>query len=150
MIGLPMDFGAEIRGNAKYYQTCLAQVLREINSVTDLDDEILASFNGTKGNTTSDQWKTSHITASSCVWDNHKEMLRRIGYDTLIDAEFMKQVNSSMEFGHFQGFWDEGTFSFFAFLNLNLQIASNSSGRMSTTFSHERRRIGCISHGCPK
>jgi hypothetical protein len=109
MIGLPMDFGAEIKGNAKYYQTCLAQVLRQINSATDMEDEFLASFNQSITNTTvTDQWMTSHITASSCLWDNHKEMIRRIGYDTIIDAESMQRVHGPKEFGHFQGYWDEG------------------------------------------
>jgi hypothetical protein len=111
MIGLPMDFGAEIKDNAQYYQTCLAQVFREMSLATDLGAELLPGINETTGNST-DQWRTSHITASSCLWDDHHEMIRRMGYDTVIDAEFMQKIVGPREFDTFQGYWDECMFFF--------------------------------------
>ena len=117
MIGLPMDFGAEIKGSAQYYQTCLAQVFREMNLATDLGTELLPGFNETTGTrNSSDQWRTAHITSSSCLWDDHNEIIRRIGYDTVIDAEFMQQLVGPREFDTFQGYWDECTSSSTALL----------------------------------
>jgi hypothetical protein len=99
LIPLPVDFGAEVKGSAKFYQTCLAGVLRHLNTS---EPWIHAAEEYT------DEWETAQISSCSLQWDNSREHLRRAGFSTILDAEYMDTIRGPRKFDHFQGYWDEG------------------------------------------
>ena len=110
-IPLPLDFGVEVEGNARFYQTCLAQTFRHFNSINK-EPEMLSVINQTYTGETTDQWETAHIASYTGQWDHTHEILQRVGYDTQIDAQFIDKIRGEREFDHFQRYWDEGPVPF--------------------------------------
>jgi hypothetical protein len=96
-----VDFGAEVKGSAKFYQTCLAGVLRHLNT-----SDPWLQHNATDEYT--DEWETAQISSCSLQWDNSREHLHRAGFSTILDAEYMDTIRGPRKFDHFQGYWDEG------------------------------------------
>jgi hypothetical protein len=107
MVPVPMDWGVEAMPPAKFYQDCFPQVLRYMNSVTTTEQEIFGVFNGTRSRTT-DQWETVHIGASTGEWDNGKELIRRAGFNAVMTAEHLAELNGHKGFVHSFGYFDEG------------------------------------------
>lgn len=88
------------------YQHCLPQVFRYMNSVTDTESEILALHNGTRPRTT-DMWETVHIESATGVYDHEKDILQRVGFNTVITAEELGETANLGEFDSPMGYFDE-------------------------------------------
>lgn len=106
---LPVDFTAELSGQAKMYQTCFPEVFEHINSVTDLEDEKLALLAG-NGSEVTDQWETAHIASYTGAWDHTRELIKYAGFSSVIDAQNIVKLRGEREFDNYLGYYDEGTF----------------------------------------
>lgn len=102
-----MDWTVEIEPEAKFYQHCLPQVFRNINSVTDISHEILSLLHGNRSETT-DQWETTHFQSMTGQWDGELEILKAVGFSSVFDAESMSKFNGNKEFPSSFGYFDEG------------------------------------------
>ena len=107
MVPVPMDWAVEFMEPAKYYQHCLPQIFRYMNSVTDTHSEIMALFNGSRPRTT-DQWETVHIQSMTGEWENEAGLLRATGFNTVITAEDIAQFNGDAPHPSTFGYFDEG------------------------------------------
>jgi phosphoglycerol transferase MdoB-like AlkP superfamily enzyme len=94
------------------YQTCLPQVFRHLNSVTDTESEILSLINGTRPPTT-DQWETVHIESATGRWDNEKTILQYAGFNTVVTAEDIDRMRDLGEFDSSLGYFDERSLELF-------------------------------------
>jgi hypothetical protein len=108
MVPVPMDWAVEAMPPAKFYQYCFPQVLRYMNSVTNLEKEIFDLFNSTRPRTT-DQWETVHIGSSTGEWDYGKEIIKNTGIQAVMTAEHLAEMNGDKTFDHSFGYFDEGT-----------------------------------------
>ena len=102
-----MDWSVEIAPPAKFYQHCLPQVFRHINSVTDISDEISSFLHGERPNTT-DQWETTHFQSMTGDWDGELEIYKAVGFSSVFDAEQISQFNGDQEHPSVFGYFDEG------------------------------------------
>jgi hypothetical protein len=110
MLPLPQDWSFEFPAPAKFYQNCFPQVLRYMNSVTNTDDELMATFwNATRR--TRDKWETVHIQSSTGEWDYGKGIIKATGMDATIFAENLAQMNGRKDFPSTFGYFDEGSLS---------------------------------------
>jgi hypothetical protein len=116
MIPVPMDWAVEMTPPAKFYQYCLPQVLRYMTSVTDTTDEIDAIFNNSRPVTT-DQWETVHIQSSTGQWDYGKEIIKATGFNSVITAEHLAELNGYKQFPSTFGYFDEGASNYQKMLN---------------------------------
>jgi len=107
MVPVPMDWAVEATPPAKFYQYCFPQVLRYMNSVTNTENEIFDIWNATRPRTT-DQWETVHIAASTGEWDCGKEIIKAAGFNAVMTAEHLGQLNGNKPFEHTFGYFDEG------------------------------------------
>ena len=112
MVPVPMDWAVEAIPPAEFYQYCFPQVLRYMNSVTNTENEVFEIFNGTRPNTT-DQWETVHIGASTGGWDYGREIIKQAGFNAVITAEQLAELNGHKPFEHTFGYFDEGLSRFF-------------------------------------
>jgi hypothetical protein len=110
MLPIPSDFFVENSQPGQFYQHCLPQVFRYLNTVSHIDDEIFAAFNGSRRQTT-DRWETIHIQSMTADFGDEKTFLRNAGFSALISAEEIAKYNGGLEFPSVFGYWDEGTLS---------------------------------------
>jgi len=108
MVSVPMDWTVEHKGSAKYYQRCLPQVFRYMNSVTSTDDEFMALFQGERPNTT-DQWETVHIQSMTGEWEDERGIIRDTGFNAVITAEQIAEFKGHQDYPTTFGWFDEGT-----------------------------------------
>lgn len=81
-----------------------------MNSVTNTDDELMATFwNATRR--TRDKWETVHIQSSTGEWDYGKGIIKATGMDATIFAENLAQMNGLKDFPSTFGYFDEGSLS---------------------------------------
>jgi Sulfatase len=109
MVPVPMDWAIEIHPPAKFYQQCLPQVLRYMNTVTNTESELMAVFNGSVP-TTTDHWDAVHIQSMTGEWDYGKEIIKATGFDSVIVAEHLAKFNGGKEFPSTFGYFDTGSF----------------------------------------
>jgi hypothetical protein len=142
-LALPIDFSVEFEDPARMYQHCLPQVFRYMNSVTDTESEILALHNGTRPRTT-DMWETVHIESATGVYDHEKDILQRVGFNTVITAEELGEVANLGDFDTPLGYYDErGLEHFWKYVDNTMnRVPKNRMylGWMSTT-THTPFRI---------
>jgi phosphoglycerol transferase MdoB-like AlkP superfamily enzyme len=127
-LALPIDFSVEFEEPAQMYQTCLPQIFRHINSVTDVESEILALANYTRPRVT-DNWETVHIETATGVYDHEKEILQKAGFSTVITAEDLAENWSLGEFDSPMGYYDERGLEFL-WKYVDNTIARNPRNRM--------------------
>jgi hypothetical protein len=109
MLPIPADFSVEIEPPAKFYQHCLPQVFRHLNSVTDISEEISSFLHG-KPSETTDQWETAHFQSMSGEWEDEIGILKAVGFSSVFDAEKISQFNGGEEFPSSFGYFDEGSY----------------------------------------
>jgi len=107
MLPVPKDWGVEPKPPATWYQQCLPEVFRHLNSVTDTNGELNAIFNNTRPATT-DQWDTTHSQAMTGEWDNEMTIFKNAGFINFINAEGIGERNGHKEFDNAFGYFDEG------------------------------------------
>jgi hypothetical protein len=107
MLPIPQDFGIELVAPAKFYQTCLPEAFRLINTVTDISHEIFDAASDNRSATT-DSWETAHIQSMTTDWESELQALKRFGFSSVFDGENIAKLNPGKEFGHAFGFFDEG------------------------------------------
>lgn len=110
---MPVDWAVENRSPAKFYQHCLPNVLRHINSVTDTSDEVSRFLHGKRVDTT-DQWETAHFQSMTGDWDHELSIWKDIGFSAVFDAEQMIPFKDDEEFPSVFGYFDEGMLLFLA------------------------------------
>ena len=110
MIPVPMDWAVESEPPAKWYQHCLPQILRYMGSATDTESELMAVFMNDSRPRTTDQWETVHIQSSTGDWDNGKKIIKGTGFNSVILAEHLMELNGGIEFPSTFGYFDEGIY----------------------------------------
>lgn len=114
-----------------------------MNSVTNTESEILALHNDTRPRTT-DMWETVHIETATGVYDHEKDILQRVGFNTVITAEEIGEVANLGEFDTPLGYFDErGLEHFWKYVDNTMnRVPKNRMylGWMSTT-THTPFRI---------
>lgn len=142
-LALPIDFSVEFEDPARMYQHCLPQVFRYMNSVTDTESEILALHNDSRPRTT-DMWETVHIESATGAYDHEKDILQRVGFNTVITAEELGEVGKLGDFDTPLGYYDErGLEHFWKYVDNTInRVPKNRMylGWMSTT-THTPFRI---------
>src|ERR1700730_3210911 len=104
MLGVPKDWGAELRPPTKFYQRCLPEVFRYMNLVADTESEVNDFFRNNSRPTT-DQWETTHSQAMTGNWDYGHVLFTDAGFINLIRAEIMKEINGGREFDSAFGYY---------------------------------------------
>jgi hypothetical protein len=117
MLPIPQDFGLELDAPAKFYQTCLPEVFRLINTVTDISQEIFDAVSDNRSATT-DSWETAHIQSMTTDWESELQALKRFGFSSVFDGDNIAKLNPGKEFGHAFGFFDEGFTRNISLINL--------------------------------
>ena len=107
MLPVPVDWSVEIEPPAKFYQHCLPQVFRHINSVTDISNETSRFLHGERLETT-DQWETAHFQSMTGEWESELELLKAVGFSSVFDAEQISQFNGGKAYPSVFGYFDEG------------------------------------------
>ena len=107
---MPMDWSVEAMPPAKFYQHCFPQVIRYMNSVTDTKSEAMGIFNDTPPRTV-DHWETVHIHSSTGEWDYAKKIIKAAGFNTVILAEELGEMNGYKTFPNTFGYFDDGNLS---------------------------------------
>jgi hypothetical protein len=107
MLPVPLDWAVEANPPAKFYQHCLPQVFRYMNSVTDREAELMDVFRNITTRTT-DQWETVHIHSSTGEWDWARDIIKGSGFNTVILAEDLAKLNGGQEFPNTFGYFDDG------------------------------------------
>jgi len=110
------------------YQTCLPQVFRHINTVTNTESEILAIANSTRPRIT-DNWETVHVETATGVYDHEKEILQRAGFSTVVTAEDVDELMGLGEFDSPLGYYDERSLEYF-WKYVDHTISRNPRNRM--------------------
>ena len=110
-----MDWAVELEAPAKFYQHCLPQTFRYINSVTDTSKEISRLLHGERPKTT-DQWDVLHFQSMTGSWDEEREIYKAAGFSSIFDAEEISEFDGYTEdpddYPSTLGYWDEGMGSF--------------------------------------
>jgi hypothetical protein len=109
MLPVPRDWSVEAVPPTNWYQHCLPETFRYLNLVTDTDSEINALFNNSRPATT-DHWETTHLQSMTGEWDHNSDLFKSAGFNTVIDAETISDLNGNKPFDHTFGYFDEGKF----------------------------------------
>jgi hypothetical protein len=108
MIPAPLDWTVELEWPSKPYQYCLPQILRYLNSVTDTSDEIMDIFRNHSRPRTTDEWEAVHIHSSTGEWDYGRDVIKSTGFNAVILAEQLAELNGWKEFPSTFGYFDDG------------------------------------------
>jgi hypothetical protein len=110
-----MDWAVELEEPAKFYQHCLPQTFRHINSVTDITEELTNLLHGERLETI-DQWDVLHFQSMTGEWDEERAIYKNAGFSSIFDAERISEfdgyVEDPEEYPSTLGFFDEGYFHF--------------------------------------
>lgn len=105
-----MDWTVELDSPAKFYQHCLPEVFRHINSVTDTVSNPLPG----KRPKTIDQWDVVHFQSMTGEWDAELDLYKSAGFSSVFDAERMFEFGGyPEEYPGVLGYFDEGRVSFY-------------------------------------
>lgn len=107
-IPVPLDWTQEFSPPASGYQHCFPQVLRYLNSFSDTKDEIMDLYRN-KIRRTTDKWETVHVHSSTGTWDWGREVIKDSGFDAVILAEEIAELNGGKEFPSTFGYFDDGS-----------------------------------------
>jgi len=108
MIPTPSDGTWEFGAPAQFYQRCVPEIFRLVNSVTDVSREILDFEYGNRTATT-DMWETAHFQSMTTDWEEELDMLKSFGFSSVFDGNCLAKFNGNKEFDHAFGYFDEGT-----------------------------------------
>jgi hypothetical protein len=106
-IPAPVDWTQEFTPPASGYQHCFPQVLRYLNSLSSTENEIMDSYKN-KSRPTTDKWETVHVHSSTGTWDWGREVIKESGFDAIILAEEIYQLNGGKEYPSTFGYFDDG------------------------------------------
>jgi len=107
---LTLGFTVEAKYPAKFYQTCLPQVFRYLNTVTNNDDEIFAIVNGTLP--TTDHWETIHIQTAIGSYELEKKLLQSFGFGSVVTGDELGALYDLGDYDHPFGYFDEHSLKF--------------------------------------
>lgn len=110
-VPLPIGFTVEAKAPAKFYQHCLPEVFRYLNTVTNTEEEILAIVNGTRPRT-SDHWETIHIQTAIGSYELEKKILQSVGFDAVVTGDEIASLYDLGEYDHPFGYFDEHSLKF--------------------------------------
>lgn len=110
MIPAPLDWTVEMRSPSKSYQYCLPQIINYLSSVADTETELMDLFRNNSRPRTGEQWETVHIHSSTGEWDWGKEVIKNGGFNSVILAEQMAELNGGAAYPSTFGYFDDGPF----------------------------------------
>jgi len=108
IIPAPLDWTRELEPPSEPYQHCLPQVFRYLASVTNTEEELMALFRNDSRPRTTDQWETVHIHSSTGEWDLGRDVIKSMGFNSVILAEQLAELNGYKEFPSTFGYFDDG------------------------------------------
>jgi hypothetical protein len=108
IIPAPLDWTVELVAPSAPYQHCLPQVFRYLSSVTNTEEELMDIFRNNSRPRTTDQWETVHIHSSTGEWDLGRDVIKSMGFNSVILAEQLAELNGRKQFPSTFGYFDDG------------------------------------------
>jgi hypothetical protein len=106
-IAAPVDWTQE-KASGTPYNHCFPQVLRYLNTATNTESEIMNVYRNQSRRTT-DKWETVHVHSSTGKWDYGRAVIKDSGFDAVILAEDIWQLNGGHEYPSTFGYFDDGS-----------------------------------------
>jgi hypothetical protein len=103
---VPVDWTLE-KSTGTPYQHCFPEVLRYLNTVSNTEDEVMTVYEN-KSVRTTDKWENVHVHSSTGKWDFGRPVIKDSGFDAVILAEDIWQLNGGMDYPSTFGYFDDG------------------------------------------